>query len=333
LSPLFPHTLFRNDVVFYSCPSRRMLTRTDILVSEDAADFLAAALSVRLVSGWEEEPAPGGAVRFVIHTSADAAGARFLRGLLKEIRALVPAVRDIRSADAADEDWRSAWREFFTPVPCGERFLVLPPWLERGERDAGRLPVVIEPRSAFGTGHHASTALCLEELSDLYDAGEIGPGMEFLDLGTGSGILGIACCRLGLSGLGLDTDPLAIENARENRERNACAAFETTLGGVEAAAGRRFDVVLANILASPLKDMAPDLVRLLKREARLVLSGLLSEQGDAVEAAYRAEGLGPARRREKEGWIALIWGRAQRPPAAVAVSPRSGHSDSSDEGD
>jgi len=206
-----------------------------------------------------------------------------------------------------EQDWQQAWREYFTPLPCGECFLVLPPWRENDTPLDGRLPIVIEPRSAFGTGHHESTALCLEALCELYRTGRIAPGMSFLDLGTGSGILGIACCRLGLSGVGLDTDPLAIENARENRERNTCREFDLAVGSLEHVAGRQFDVAIANILAGPLQELAPDMKRVVKDSGCLVLSGILAGQADAVEASYRGAGFGAARRGRSGEWIALIW--------------------------
>jgi ribosomal protein L11 methyltransferase len=184
---------------------------------------------------------------------------------------------------------------------------VLPPWREKDTPLDGRLPIVIEPRSAFGTGHHESTALCLEALSELHQAGRVAAGMSFLDLGTGSGILGIACCRLGLSGIGLDTDPLAIENARENRERNKCPEFDLAVGSMEHAAGLHFDVTLANILAGPLQELAPEMKRVVKEPGCLVLSGILTGQADAVETSYRRAGFGAARRRRSGEWTALIW--------------------------
>lgn len=283
--------------------------RCEILAGEDTSDILAALLAVRVPSGWEEQALPAGKVRFIVHAPdfPDPSSAPlFLRALRDDLLAALPAL-DIRLTYVKNEDWQRCWREFFLPVPCGEHFLVLPPWLEHAAHEGTRRPIIIEPRSAFGTGHHASTALCLTALSALFDAGHVRPGMEFLDIGTGSGILGIACCRLGLYGLGLDTDPLAVENALENKARNGCADFTVETGSVERAAGRRFDLVLANILADPLKDMAPDIVRLMKSGACLVLSGILAVQSDAVEAAYTAQGLCRAERRQEEEWTALVW--------------------------
>ena len=278
-----------------------MLVRCDILAAEDIADFVSGMLAVRVSCGWEEQSLPGRVTRFVIH----APDALFIQKLTAELQALHPSL-DVAVSNVEEQDWQHAWREYFTPVACG-RFLVLPPWRVQDTPLDGLLPIIIEPRSAFGTGHHASTALCLEAISELYQAGRIVAGMRFLDLGTGSGILGIACCRLGLSGIGVDTDPLAIENALENRDRNACPEFTLSVGSLEHVVDRHFDVALANILARPLQELAPDLTRALRNSGCLVLSGILAAQADEVEAAYAREGFSTARRKQSGEWMALIW--------------------------
>jgi len=279
-----------------------MLVRCDILAVADISVLVVGILAARVPSGWEEHNLPGGKTRFVIY----APDAFFIQRLTEELQTLHPSL-EFAVSDVEDQDWQHAWREYFTPVPCGEHFLVLPPWRVNDTPLDGRLPIIIEPRSAFGTGHHASTVLCLEALAELYQRGRLAPDMHFLDLGTGSGILGIACCRLGLSGIGLDTDPLAIENAHVNRELNACPEFELATGSIEQVAGRHFDLVLANILAEPLQELAPDIARILKRPACLVLSGILAAQANEVEASYRREGFDRARRKQSGEWIALVW--------------------------
>ena len=279
-----------------------MLIRCDILAAEDVTDSVSGILAVRVLSGWEEQSLPDGKTRFVVY----APNTFFLQRLTEELQDMHPSLECVVSS-VKNQDWQQVWREYFTPVPCGEHFLVLPPWREADTLFAGRLPIIIEPRSAFGTGHHASTVLCLEAISELHQAGRIAAGMRFLDLGTGSGILGIACCRLGLSGVGLDTDPLAIENALENRQSNNCQEFELAVGSLERVSGRHFDLALANILARPLQELAPDIVRALKKSGCLALSGILTFQADDVEASYRREGLSAARRKQSGEWTALIW--------------------------
>lgn len=279
------------------------LHRLDIIVPEESAELASGLLAQKVPFGWEEESLPTGEVRLRVHCE----NAPFIEALVADVRAsLSDAMLEREDVEAAD--WLASWREFFTPVPVGTHFLVIPPWRRETEDLGGRMPIVIEPKTAFGTGHHPTTALCLGVVSQLADEGRIRAGMSFLDLGTGSGILGIGCALLGLTGTGTDIDPLAVENADENRRINGVAeAFEVMAGSTEAVAGRTFDVVLANILAQPLKDLAADITALKGASGCLILSGLLEVQADGVEDAYRAQGLGPARRIIDGEWAALVW--------------------------
>lgn len=308
------------------------------------ADRLLAFLALRVSHGWEEQSPPTGELRCIVHTPLP----EFTAQLAGEARHDLPEAL-VEEDTLEEQNWVEAWKEFFTPVQGGRHFLVLAPWMiaEREEcearartgaapdrqqadgrqtdrqqadgqqtdgqqTDGPRIPVIIEPRTAFGTGHHETTALCLEAVSTLYDEGRLSAGMRFLDLGTGSGILGLACAKLGLRGEGLDIDPPAVDNALENRAVNNVPAedFAVRPGGLEAAQGP-YDLVLANILARPLRDMAPDLAGLPSprpgKRPLLVLSGLLDIQADAVEAAYIAAGRGRARKLIRGEWAALIF--------------------------
>lgn len=230
----------------------------------------------------------------------------FINNLQSDLQARIPAA-EYTLTTLEDQDWLAAWRQFFTPVSCGNRFVVLPPWLADSNDFPGREKIVIEPKSAFGTGHHATTALCLTVLSELVEAGRVKPGQHFLDLGTGSGVLGIACCKSGLTGEGYDIDMLAVENAIENRQINGIDGFEVGLGSIDALEGRTYDLVLANILARPLIDLAQRIVWACKPGACLVLSGLLEIQADSVEEAYMAQCLPKPRRVIDGEWCALVW--------------------------
>ena len=290
------------------------LYRLEVTVPEEDYDLLSGLLTLEVAFGWEEESLPSGETRFRIHCEQE----DFLLALRERIRDVLPQAVSV-CAPIENKDWLGAWREFFTPVPCGERFVVLPPWLaEQAAADfPGRTPIVIEPKSAFGTGHHATTALCLRVVSDLLDAGRLAAGQRFLDLGTGTGVLSIGCCLFGLRGEGLDIDPLAVDNALENRALNHidADAFPVAQGSIDAVR-ERYDVVLANILARPLTEMAPDIVRACAPGGCLVLSGLLEIQADGVEQAYQACGLPAARRLIDGEWCALIWEDVPRQGAA-----------------
>lgn len=283
----------------------RSLLRVDIVVSggEELAERLEAWLAERLAQGWEEAATPDGRTRFRVHLE-DAPPAR-------EFAA--EAARDWPGADIArdvieEEDWGAAWMEFFTPIEVAGMFEILPPWLEDKDTE-GRRPICIEPKMAFGTGHHATTALCLEAFADLARARVIAPGQRFLDLGTGSGILGIGLCRLGMTGVGLDIDPQAVWCAVENVRRNHVEhGMALAIGGAGClAATAVFDLVAANILAAPLSALAPRLTRHVAPGGTLVLSGILTTQADGVAAAYRATGLPEPEVRQSGEWASLVW--------------------------
>ena len=274
------------------------LIRIDILAEEDDSDAVLGVLARLSPYGWQEESLPTGETKYSVHCE----NAGVVEKLCAEIQLFAPSAALTRSL-VPQQDWQAAWKDFFTPVNCG-RFTVLPPWrLKDAPRDT--TPIVIEPKCAFGTGHHNTTVLCLTAISELLDAGRIKPGMRFFDLGTGSGILGIGCALCGLSGIGADIDPLAVDNARENREINHAANFEVRSGSIENAGGETFDLVIANILAAPLREMAQDIMTAVKPGGVLVLSGILTIQADAVAEAYKA--LGTPRRVVSEEWSALVW--------------------------
>lgn len=275
----------------------------------DETGALDALLVRRAAHGWQEDSLPDGSTVAIIHFTSPEPCA----DLAAEISRALPSAR-LRADTSEACDWLEAWKVFFTPVRAG-RFLVLAPWMEEEKLAARGVPIIIEPKTAFGTGHHASTALCLEAISMLADEGRLAPGMRFLDLGTGSGILAIGCAKLGLAGDALDTDPVAVENALENRAGNAILAehMDARAGDLEAARPP-YDCVVANILAAPLISMAPVMARLgadasgRAAPPLLVLSGILASQADAVEAAFGDSGFPPARRLLREEWAALVFG-------------------------
>lgn len=284
------------------------LTRLEVISAPGRAELLNAALALHVSHGWEEIEAPDGGLLALVHSKSG----DFCRELAATLRGICPEWHCSLSV-APEEDWVSTWKEFFTPVEAGSRFLVLAPWMEAERAAATRRVITIEPKTAFGTGHHATTALCLRALSDLADAGRVRPGQRFFDLGTGSGILGIGAALLGLTGAGADVDLQAVENALENRALNGIApeAFRVERGSLEAAGEERFDLVLANILAEPLINLAEPLARRLKEGAPLVLSGVLEAQAPAVAGAYKTAGAWfgtaePVITRQAE-WVSLVW--------------------------
>lgn len=205
-----------------------------------------------------------------------------------------------------DVDWVALSLEGLKPVIAG-RFVVY------GAHDRDRIPagltgIEIEANQAFGTGHHATTWGCLMALSRLLETRRFA---SVLDLGTGSGVLAIAIARkTKRQVLATDIDPLAVTIARENAEINGVGHLVTVVTAAgfahPALSGRHFDLILANILAGPLKALAPQFRAHTRPGARIVLSGILASQAAAVLAAFRAQGFARERTLAREGWSTLV---------------------------
>lgn len=204
----------------------------------------------------------------------------------------------VQLAESAVEDWSELWKSRVRSVVVG-RLWVGPPWLAHSApRD--KSAVVIEPKMAFGTGDHPTTRLCLEAL-DAHLAAH--PGDSVLDVGTGTGVLAIAARKLGAGRVaGIDTDPIAVAHARENAVLNGVPDLELATGSLESVQGK-FGLVLANILANTLIEMAPLLKR--KVQTRLVLAGILKSQRKSVEGAFREVGLLQRGRELDAEWVRL----------------------------
>jgi len=214
---------------------------------------------------------------------------------LEDVRAWVPAARGVLE-EAPDTDWSTAWRARIRSTRVG-RLWVGPPWESAPE---GTVALTIEPKMAFGTGDHPTTALCLAAVEAFCTAH---PGASVLDVGTGTGVLALMARKLGAGRVvGVDNDPMSVTLARENAALNEIAGVElsgATLDGVQGP----FDLVLANILANTLVELAPALVRLTGN--RLVLAGVLIHQQDEVREAFERAGAVSAGGDRLGDWVRL----------------------------
>ena len=294
-----------------------LLHRLNIIADDDSFSLAEALVSVNCPGGWEEESLPtGDHLLKVTSESMDE-----LRALHDELNRFVPGSR-MEFVELPDVDWQENWRAFFTSVDAG-CFRIVPPWLASVPEGDGEetCRIIIEPRSAFGTGHHPTTVMCLEAMTRLMRSGTLRPGMDFADVGTGSGILSIACAKMKLHGVGVDIDPLSISNAKENALLNGTEGVTFLEGSTEALAGRQFDLVIANILAGPLVEMAVPLMSLMRTGGCLILSGFLQCQLPALMKAYAPLGApvqiaspsaaaDPTKEGdpEQDNWICLFWG-------------------------
>ncbi|WP_313532229.1 50S ribosomal protein L11 methyltransferase [Shinella sp.] len=213
---------------------------------------------------------------------------------------------EIKREELPDIDWIAKSLEGLKPVRAG-RFVVHGSH-DRGTARPGEISIEIDAGQAFGTGHHGTTAGCLEVINSVMRSRRV---KRVLDLGTGSGVLAIAARKLSPAQvLATDIDPIATRVARENVRINGIAsgiALETAPGFHSTAFGRHgpFDLIIANILARPLMRMAPQLAAQLTPGGDVILSGILASQRWKVLAAYNGAGLSHMRTIWREGWVTI----------------------------
>jgi ribosomal protein L11 methyltransferase len=205
--------------------------------------------------------------------------------------------------EVADQDWERAWLDQYRPMRFGRRLWITPWNLEPDAADADAVIVRLDPGLAFGTGTHPTTALCLEWLDALADAGAL-EQQPMLDFGCGSGILAIAALKLGsAAAVGVDNDPQAVTASLDNAARNGVdARLRVFLPAEEPDA--QYPVVVANILASALDALAPTLAQRVLPGGRIALSGILAGQEDELLTRY-AEWFDALRATQREDWIRI----------------------------
>jgi ribosomal protein L11 methyltransferase len=212
---------------------------------------------------------------------------------------------EVATCRVAEQDWVRATQAQFGPIAIAPGFWIVPTWCEAPEPDAFNLR--LDPGLAFGTGSHVTTRLCLQWI-----AANVRRGESLLDCGCGSGILAIAAARLGAHPVvGTDIDPQAVLASEENARINGADA---TFVLPDALTPRAFDTVVANILANPLGLLAPALAARVRSGGRIVLSGILEPQSDAVAAAY-APWFNIAASQCADGWVLLTGDRRTSTPS------------------
>ena len=211
---------------------------------------------------------------------------------------------DIVVHSLPDQDWNRQWAQSVKPLRVGKRITIRPSW-ERMEPIEGQIEIVLDPKQAFGTGHHATTSLLLEWLEE-----DIRGGESVLDVGTGSGLLAMVALRLGASrAVGVDNDPEAINCAREYAVVNGFGQELALRCGTLTAGLRTYDVVLANLDRGTLLELIQPLAA--STGMTLLVSGLLVDQRDEIVVALADFGLYPMREGEREGWLAIKFARAE----------------------
>lgn len=280
---------------------------------EDADEGTEAEQPLFGEPGMEPKQAAWEHSRVVALTDVDADQAAIVAEAARAIR--LPNAPTFTLRPVAEQDWVRLTQSQFAPIHIGKNIWVVPSWHEAP--DPSGLILELDPGLAFGTGSHPTTRLCMEWL-EAHPA----PGKTVLDYGCGSGILAMVASKLQAGSVsGVDIDPQAIESARQNAERNQCVVdfFLPDAFATSAHAGQRFDIVVANILSSPLKLMAPMLSGRVAPGGALILSGVLARQAEEVAEAY-APFIKLGVWAEQDGWVALHGrlGSDTVPPARIA---------------
>ena len=203
---------------------------------------------------------------------------------------------------AEDEDWANAWKQYFKPIKLGKRLVVKPSW-EDYTAQGDELIIELDPGMAFGTGAHPTTQLCLRAMELL-----VKPGMTVADIGTGSGILALAAARLGAANVfATDIDPLPRMIARENIAHNNLQSVIHLLEMDDFdLVAHDCDVVIANIIANTIIELAPEIAARIKPDGIFIASGIVEEHHDTVTAALAAVGLNLLQTLRDDIWVCLV---------------------------
>lgn len=291
-----------------------------------------------LDDGQVHVPVPGAQVTIRAYVPDDAEGVESRQRIeegLWHLRQVMPnSIGELEVRRLAEEDWANAWKEYYHVLHLGRRTVIKPSWLDYTPQ-AGEVVVELDPGMAFGTGLHPTTRNCLMALEDA-----LHPGDTMLDVGTGSGILATAAVKLGASKvLALDISTVAVEAARENAARNGASdVVEVRLATLEGAGGEPFaplpdhldtlgeeigvfDVVVANIIARVIAQLAPALVRAVRPGGTLIASGIIAERRAEAEEPLREAGLQDLHDIVEGDWVTLI---GTRPPVAPVAAEENG---------
>ena len=218
---------------------------------------------------------------------------------------------ELEEREILEREWEDAWKAHFTPLRIGKRLLVQPPWL-REEAGADDVVIEIDPGLAFGTGHHPTTNRTLECMERL-----MRPGLQVLDVGSGSGILSIGAAKLGAARvLGVEIDRVALKAGRVNVRSNGVSGrvrfYVGTLPNEKIPAGWA-ELLLANVNSVALANLAPELRRALAPEGRIVAAGILQERRQQVVDAFAAAGLSFVEEHHDGDWVTFVCAHAPSP--------------------
>ncbi len=286
----------------------KILIDADPRLVEPISDFLVGMMEAGVETGAPDEPHSGTIICYL--PKANPSGQEVAESVSR-VTAMVQQLATLFRTEMpkvtallyAEEDWSATWKSHFSPFAIVPGLVIAPTW-EEYQANPGEKVITMDPGMAFGTGHHATTTLCLELLQHALSEE---PGGSVLDVGTGTGILGMASLHFGASRvLAIDNDPEAVRAAADNVAYNgmqqAMAAMLTPLAKIED----EYDLVVANIVHDVLLELGEDLARSTRVGGMLILSGLLAgKQVESIEGYFRKQHFSPLERRERGEWAAL----------------------------
>lgn len=206
--------------------------------------------------------------------------------------------------EISDDEWAHSWKQYWHPQKISKKVVICPSWEEYKEKDE-EIIINLDPGSAFGTGTHPTTRLCVQALEKIISLND--NGIKIADIGTGSGILAIAGIKLGADfAVGVDNDASVISVAEENAEKNNVADKCKFYTGLASDVKGEYEVVVANILAHVLIDAMPELAKLVKQNGKLVLSGIILAKSQDVQDACIQNSLKISEVLQEENWVAII---------------------------
>ncbi len=209
----------------------------------------------------------------------------------------------VEETPVKDEDWANNWKKYYKPLRIGEHIVIKPTW-EEAKLKENDVVVELDPGMAFGTGSHASTHMCLEFLEKTIKKGD-----KVLDIGTGSGILGIAALKLGAESVtAVDIDPLAVKTAKENALLNGYSEPEFTVfeGDLADKVSGEYDVVLANIVADIICELSKSVCRYIKKDGKFITSGIIDFKADKVREALSENGINIIEGKCQKDWNSFL---------------------------
>ena len=267
--------------------------------SQDQQSYCQVLLQQHGFPGWVEESEGPEGFCYLVYLAQEPGWQERLSALTDELQGW--DVRVSTHAQVRDEDWAENWKRFYHPLEVGRTLVICPSW-ESFEAAPHHRVVTLDPGSAFGTGYHATTRLCLEFLEDCLEPQLIEP---MLDLGTGSGILAIAAHRLGVRRLlAVDNDPVAVKVARENVAINQASEIEVALA--DRPPQGPFPLITANLVAALLIELADPLTEVLAIGGRLICGGIIRERAESVKQAFQSCGLRLLEERTQDDWVSLL---------------------------